>query len=126
MLTEFHKAALSFMLDDPADQHLREQIPYLSLVETEHTGVGCFYTYEVSPSSSLKFDTDLEYLIDLGKTLYAKEFSLGASMILYVSNGKIDGLGILAHGDRYPETEPTEYRFENTPYNIIDLRDIQQ
>lgn len=126
MISEFHKAALMYMLDDPEDQSLRAQIPYLSVVDFEHTGVGCDYIYGLSESAPLQYDSELNYIICLGKSMYAKEFSDGASMILHVRKGKIAVLDILVHGDDYPETEPTEYRFEDTPYNIIDQRGIKE
>jgi len=119
MLTEFHKAALTFMLSHPDDKELNRQIPYLSLADVEHTGVGCFYRYQVSQLVPLEIKSEQDFIIDGGMALYAKELPDGASMILYVEKGIIDCLEVLAIDSQYPITEPTNYRFENRSFNLI-------
>lgn len=125
MLTDFHKAALTFMLSHPDDKELNRQIPYLSLADVEHTGIGCFYSYQISQLATLEIKSEQDFIIDGGMTLYANELPDGASMVLYVENGIIDCLEVLAIDSQYPRTEPTNFRFENRPFNLIIDADDQ-
>jgi|GEM_PF-860936 len=122
-LSKFHTDALSFILNQYEDLSVfLAQIPLLTIENIEHTGVGCFYTYNLPGDYKLDDIQIEEPEIIVGNEchLTAPELEYGASVLLWIRNKRMETLEILAHGDAYPESELDVYKFEIVPVNRID------
>lgn len=125
MLLKFHFDILSFIIDkNPEYVDLMVQLPFLTLTETEHTGVGCFYTYSLDTSfdlSKMNFAED-DIILDMSMSFNSDKLPNGAMVVFYIRNKKIDTLEILSNGTDYPIEELEDYAFESRPINYIQLK----
>ena len=105
----------------PALNPLCHQIPLLELIDIEHTGVGCCYSYRVNNNNPAFISSIKEDLIlNDGFQVKADELPSTAALTLRITNGKIDSLDILAHGSHFPKADPHNYIFEKVIVNYID------
>lgn len=109
--------------DHPESDLLREQIPFLTLTDTEHTGIGAFIHFSKDPaivqfrlntSNAINFDTEgiPTELLD-GIEIRNPELSLLADAMVWLKNGFIDHLEIFNKcGEDYFQEEPEHYHLE--------------
>jgi len=101
---------LDLLLDgDEAGKTLRPQIDYLTDAKYNYTGVGVFVTFLSSTGiENYRYPED-KVVLD-GVSITSTELGiLGASTILFVSNGVLDTLEIFSYDGGYPRRELSDY-----------------
>jgi len=100
--------------DHPAGSLLRQQVAHLTLLRTEHTGIGAFFYVEADrpiPHLAIPGDTtgaSTEMLE--GVEIRASELSLLADATIHVQDGLIHHVEIWNKvGTDYPRTDPEHY-----------------
>jgi hypothetical protein len=128
VLTKFHIDALKFIINDYYDMYpeLLDQIPFLEISDIEHTGVGCFYSFALNNVAFKNINRNNNDVLCGGYTLYSDELIEGALMMIFLREGKIETLEVMAHESQYPITEPKNYYFKNLPVNVIDYKDKEE
>jgi hypothetical protein len=123
-LSRFQVDALTFIINQYQDlELLHEQIPFLEIIDIEHTGVGCFYNYKLNSDYdflNIQPNVNDEEILGMGCQLEAETLIYGASLTLFIKNKTIETLEILAHGPNFPTEELTDYSFRIVPVNIIN------
>ena len=121
-LTSFVTDSIRFVLKsyDFPDE-LESQIPYLTLIEKEHTTIGCCYSFDLSTESKSLISPNDNSILTGGCMVYVDSIGMEADLTIWVKNGKIDCLEVLSHTCNFPKKDPEKYYFKNTPVNYIDL-----
>ena len=87
---------------------LRNQIPFLTDSEYEYTGVGLFVGFSYSePISQFKLTNNTTFTH--GVEIRSSKLELGADTTLFITEGLISTLEILAYDGNYPDKELTDY-----------------
>ena len=100
---------LDLLLDGDEDGvALRSQIPFLTDSDYEYTGAGLFVGFSHSePISQFKLTSNTT--VTHGVEIKSSELELGADTTLFISEGLVSSLEILAYDGNYPEKELTDY-----------------
>lgn len=125
MLSKFHFDVLSFIIESNPDYvNLKEQLPFLTVIDIEHTGIGCFYTYSLNDDfdiSKLNLQVN-DLILDMGSSLNSEKLPEGAQLILLIKNKKIETLEVMSNGDNYPSEELSDYSFKEVSSNYIQIK----
>lgn len=106
-ITKFQADCLNLVLQHEPEA-IRQQVAGLRLVDLEHTGCGCIYSY--GPDTPLLPEDKVEYIL-CETTLKTDALPYGAELSVTILNGRIDALEILARSADYHKTEPETYWF---------------
>lgn len=100
---------LDLLLDGDEDGvALRSQIPFLTDSDYEYTGAGLFVGFSHSePINQFKLTSNTT--VTHGIEIKSSELELGADTTLFISEGLVSSLEILAYDGNYPEKELTDY-----------------
>lgn len=99
---------LDLLLDDVEEEKtLRSQVTFLREGETEHEG-SRFYIGFILEDEALKFKSQEDYVLT-GLKIKLPQLANEASATLFIYEGLIDYIEIMAHNESYPQTEPTVY-----------------
>jgi hypothetical protein len=114
---------LNLLLDgDNEGLSARNQIPFLSEDNFEHTGSGLFVGFSHS-ENIFKHKIAKSDLVLNGVKITTAEFPIEADATLFFRNGLIDNLEIWCSFGEYPQQELTKYTlkqvWENSPNKII-------
>lgn len=111
---------LDLALDDhPAGSLLRQQVTHLTLLRTEHTGMGAFFYVKADrpiPHLAIPDDTTgtSTEMLD-GVEIRSVELSLLADATIHVQDGLIHHVEIWnKSGTDYPRTDPKHYELHQT------------
>jgi hypothetical protein len=106
--------------DHPSSDLLRKQIPYLTLTNIDHTGIGAFIHFQADNQiNQFRLDTTMATNYDIegnttemvdGIEIRNPKLSILADAIIHLKNGIIDHLEIWNKcGEDYVLTEPEHY-----------------
>jgi len=100
---------LDMLLDgDEAGKALRRQVDYLTDTEYDYTGIGLFVTFQPS-QGILKYKCEEERIVLDGVSITSTELGIGASAIIFATNGVITTLEIWSYDGEYPRKELSNY-----------------
>ena len=116
-LSKFHIDTLTAIINCFGQYHfLLDQIPFLSIIATEHTGVGCFYNYELSTDFEHKINENVERVLSAPLHIESAEIQEGiGGIILYTNKGKIETLEIFTYTSSLPTKELGNYSYRAIP-----------
>lgn len=120
--SSFVKDSISFVLESyELVQDFQYQIQHLKVVEIEHTGIGCLYSFSIKEGTLKSRNIEDNSILSDGCTVYVNDVGLEASLTVWIEKGIIDCLEILCHTGNYPINDPQTYYFKLNPVNYIDL-----
>lgn len=112
--SKFVSNILQLLLDgDEQGLKGRTQIDFIEEADYEYTGNGVFIGFKHKNGIEKYRLTKDNVLLD-GVEIKSPELEIGASCILFFSNGLIDYLEIWNYGGTYPNTELNEYILTQT------------
>ena len=96
--------------DIQESNQLRQQIKFLTIGETEHTGVG-LYLHFLKDNEIYKYKVSKEKNISLnGVEILNEKLGILADVIVHIENGIINCIEIWnKSGENYPTNEPQNY-----------------
>ncbi len=115
---------LDLAFDDHAESELlRKQVPFLTITDTDHTGIGAFIHFSTADQiQQFKLDTSNATNFDIegnptsmvdGIEIKNSELSILADAIIHLKNGIIDHLEIWNKcGKDYVKTDPEHYQLD--------------
>jgi hypothetical protein len=114
---------------------LRSQVPFLTLTEVEHTGIGAFFQFKsdsaiekfrIDTSDAKSFDIDGNPIDMLdGIEIRNPELSILADAIVHLKNGLIDHLEIWNKGgEAYVKINPEHYELYQIWLGNVKKRSI--
>lgn len=123
--------------DHKAGDLLRKQVDFLTITETEHTGVGLFITFSADPSVKdykakrelLVNEADNKEILEMvdGVEIKNESQNILADAIVHLKEGIIDCLEIWnKNGENYPVVEPENYELTQTWLGLKDKRTIKR
>ena len=100
---------LDLLLDgDEAGKAIRPQVDYLTDAEYTYTGVGVLVSFNTSTGiENYKYSED-KVILDC-VSITSTELGVGASAIVFVSNGVVSTLEIWSYDGEYPRRELSDY-----------------
>ncbi|ATL48683.1 hypothetical protein COR50_16780 [Chitinophaga caeni] len=105
--SKFIKEIVSLLMEESSEcTQLQQQMPYLDVASTEYTGVGLFVYFEHGDEAA-HFPVETE-IID-GVTILSDDLPNGASATLFLADGVIEMLEIIANEGAYPEKDLSQY-----------------
>lgn len=108
--SSYLKDIINLIIEDLQETaSLKSQIPYLVAEKCEHTDVGMFVSFKHIPEQIEPFRISKDMILT-GVQVEAAAFENGADATLWVTNGIISSLGILALGGNYPTEEIINYK----------------
>lgn len=102
-------------------EDLESQISSLSIVDKEHTKIGCYYSFDLNSNDKSIIDPNDNSILCAGCNVYVDSIGLVADLTVWLREGKIDCLEVLSHTCDFPVNDPEKYYFKNIPVNYIDL-----
>lgn len=121
-LTPFVRDSIRFVLESyDSNADLVSQIQFLEIIKKEHTTRGCFYSFHANTAKKLLFDTEDNSIYSDGCTVCVDDIGLEASLTVWMEEGKIKCLEVLAHTGDFPSVDPEKYSFKTNSVNYIDL-----
>jgi hypothetical protein len=109
--------------DHSESELLRKQVPFLTMTDIDHTGIGAFIhfssdeqiqQFKLDTSNATNFDTEGNptNMVD-GIEIKNSELSILADAIIHLKNGIIDHLEIWNKcGNDYVQTDPEHYQLD--------------
>lgn len=129
---------LDLLFDDHKASHLlNKQIEYLSVGDTEHTGMGLFINFNPDagiddfrvPKKLLLNNTDSKDVLEMinGLEIINESQKILADAIVHLKDGLINTLEIWNKGgSEYPVTEPLHYKLHQSWRDEKDKRYIER
>jgi hypothetical protein len=123
--------------DHKASELLRKQVDYLTVSDTEHTGIGLFINFSADPGVQyykikkelLLNDTDNPATLEMvnGLEIIKESQNILADATVHLENGIINCLEIWNKGGGdYPLTEPEHYALNQTWRDEQDKRKLKR
>jgi hypothetical protein len=110
-LTRFQRDIIEQLVSCmPDGNNLLHQIDLLSLEGLEHNGKEVLYRYKSAHTPEKKYGENV--VLD-GLEISSSELDSGASAAVFLKNGLISFLQILAHSGEFPEDELTDYTLKS-------------
>jgi hypothetical protein len=108
-----------FDFGDNLGEYVRPQIPFLTDINYNYTGVGLFVRFSYT-KEALKYKSSIEDGPINGVDIKSPDLGAHALTTIFFEDGIIDYLEIWSVDGNYPRRELENYSFERLPKNIIN------